>query len=149
MFCHLKTFSFRYKAHLAVDEGSGLIRGAEMSGADLHDSQCFQALVQGDEAAVYADKAYASAAHRAQLKEAGIADGLMYRAARNRPLKPWQLAFNKAVAPIRAGVERSFATLKCHYRFRRARYLRLARNACHLKLLCTAVNLRRALVLAA
>lgn len=141
--------TFGDKAHVAVDEGSGLIRGAEMTGADLHDSQRFAALLQGDEAAAYADKAYASAEHRALLKAAGIADGLMYRAARNRPLKAWQVAFNKAVAPIRAAVERSFAALKCHYGLRRVRYLRLPRNACHLKLLCTAVNLRRALVLSA
>ena len=33
-----KTY-FGYKAHLAVDEGSELVRQAEMSSADLHDSQ--------------------------------------------------------------------------------------------------------------
>ena len=31
--------SFGYKAHLAVDEESGLVRQAEMTSADLHDSQ--------------------------------------------------------------------------------------------------------------
>ena len=32
--------------------------------------------------------------------------------------------------------------------FRRVRYIRLPRNACHLHLLCTAINLKRALALA-
>ena len=71
----------------------------------------------------------------------------MYRARRNRPLKPWQTAFNKAVAPIRAGVERLFATMKRAYGYRRVRYLGLARNDVHLQALCAAINLRRALVL--
>ena len=73
----------------------------------------------------------------------------MYRAARNTPLKSWQTWFNKAVAGIRAGVERRFAVMKRHYGFRRVRYIGLQRNACHLQLLCTAINLKRALVIAA
>lgn len=140
--------TFGYKAHLAVDEGSGLIRAAILTTASVHDSQAAPGLIQGDEAAVYGDKAYGSAALRQQLTAAGITDGLMYKAQRNTPLKPWQKWFNKAVAPIRAAVERAFATLKCRYGWRRVRYLGLVRNACHLRLLCSAANLRRALVLA-
>ena len=40
---------FGYKAHLAVDEESGLVRQAEMTSADLHDSQRGEAMIQGDE----------------------------------------------------------------------------------------------------
>jgi IS5 family transposase len=71
----------------------------------------------------------------------------MYRARRNWPLRPWQKAFNKAVAPIRAGVERLFATMKRAYGYRRVRYLGLARNDVQLQTMCAAINLRRALVL--
>ncbi len=35
-----------------------------------------------------------------------------------------------------------------HYGFRQVRYLGLTRNACGLHLMCAAINLRRALVLA-
>jgi IS5 family transposase len=42
---------FGYKAHIAVDEESDLIRAAEMTSADLHDSQRGEAMIQGDEAA--------------------------------------------------------------------------------------------------
>jgi IS5 family transposase len=140
---------FGYKAHIAVDEGSNLIRDALLTSADLHDSQAAIELIQGDEAAVYADKAYGSQNLRNQLAQAGIHDGLMYKAARNKPLKRWQKWFNKAVAPIRAGVERGFATMKRHYGFTQVRYLGLVRNACALHLMCTAINLRRALVLGA
>jgi hypothetical protein len=38
--------------------------------------------------------------------------------------------------------------MKRGYGFRRVRYIGLSRNACHLQLLCTAINLKRALALA-
>ena len=139
----------RSGAHIAVDQESGIIRDCILSGADLHDGQAGRALVQGDEAAVYADKAYDSRAFRDALAAAGIADGIMHKARRNRPLKDWQKWSNKAVAPIRAGVERSFAIMKRIYGYRRVRYMGLARNRCHLNLMCAAINLRRALTLTA
>jgi transposase, IS5 family len=138
---------FGYKAHAAVDEGSGIVRQVAMTPADVHDSAMGDAPVQGDEAAVYADKAYDDAARRADLRARGIAPRLLYQARRNRPLKPWQVASNKAVAPIRAGVERLFGTMRRAYGYRRVRYLGLARNAVQLQTLCAAINLRRALAL--
>jgi IS5 family transposase len=44
-----------YKAHVAVDRGSGLVRRLDLTGADLHDSRKGGDLIQGDEAAVCAD----------------------------------------------------------------------------------------------
>ena len=96
---------------------------------------------------MYADKAYDSEARRTGLRERGIEPRIMYQARRNRPLRPWQAAFNKAVAPIRAGVERLFGTMKRTYGYRRVRYLGLARNDVQLQAMCAAINLRRALVL--
>src|SRR6476661_3389611 len=138
---------FGYKAHAAVDEGSGIVREAVMTPADVHDSVPADDLVQGDEGAVYADKAYDSEARRAGLRARGIEPRIMHKARRNRPLKPWQVAFNKAVAPIRAGVERLFGTVKRAYGHRRVRYLGLARNDVQLQAMCAAINLRRALAL--
>jgi IS5 family transposase len=138
---------FGYKVHVAVDEGSGIVRAATLTPADVHDSVPADALVQGDEEAVYADKAYDSEARRAGLRERGIEPRIMYQARRNRPLKPWQTWFNKAVAPVRAGVERVFATMKRAYGHRRVRYLGLARNDVQLQAMCAAINLRRALAL--
>jgi transposase, IS5 family len=138
---------FGYEAHAAVDEGSGLVREAVMTPADVHDSIPADDLVRGDEQAVYADKAYDSEQRRAGLRARGIEPRIMHKARRNRPLKPWQVAFNKAVAPIRAGVERLFATMKRAYGHRRVRYLGLARNDVQPQALCAAINLRRALAL--
>ena len=65
---------FGYKAHIAVDEESDLIRQAEMTSADLHDSQRGEAMIQGDEEAYYADKAYDSKALRDKLASLRIDD---------------------------------------------------------------------------
>ena len=127
-----------------MDLGSDLIRDAVLTGADVGDSLAADGLVQGDEAAVFMDKAYDSAARREALAEAGIVDGIMYRGHARRPLTAWQRWMNTALAPIRGQVERAFGTLKRSYGWRRVRYRGLLRNGAHLHLLCTAMNLRRA-----
>ena len=64
-----KTY-FGYKAHLAVDEESGLVREALMTPANVHDSRLGEALIQGDEQGYFADRAYDSQALRETLERA-------------------------------------------------------------------------------
>jgi IS5 family transposase len=130
---------FGYKAHIAVDQGTDLIRGAILTGADVGDSLVADALIQGDEAAVYADKAYDSQARREALAEAGIIDAVMHR---RQP--SWQKWMNVALTPIRCQVERLFGLMKRCYGYRRFRYRGLDRNRAQLLLMCMAINLRRA-----
>lgn len=140
---------FGYKAHVAVDQGSGLIRKALLTSAKINDSEVADALICGDEQTVYADKAYDSSARRELLAALGIGDGIMRRArwgtARNP--EPELVARNASLSPIRSAVERSFAAMKQWYGYRRVRYRGLARNTLQLHLMCIAINLRRALVL--
>ena len=143
-----KTF-YGYKAHLAVDRGSGLIRRARLTPANVHDSQAADALVLGDERAVYADKAYASHARRAGLKARGIKDRIMHRPNKHHPQLPrWQGRRNLLISAARAAIERTFGTFKRSYGYRRVRYFSLPANAVELQLKCFAFNLRRAAVLA-
>jgi IS5 family transposase len=135
------------EAHLAVDEESGVVRQAEMTSADLHDSQRGEALIQGDEKAYYADKAYDSRALRAKLAEMGIEDRIAYKARRNKPLVNWQAWFNKTASRVRVGVERANATMKNWYGMSRVRYRGVARNHCHLQFVAKAMNMKRARVL--
>ena len=103
------------------------------------------ALVRGDEGAVYADKAYEHKDRRAGLKRAGIKDRIMHRSHRYQAGLPlWQKRRNDLIAAIRAAVERIFGTLKRCYGYRRVGYVVLARNQTQLLLLCTAFNLRKA-----
>ena len=55
--------------------------------------------------------------------------------------------FNTAASSVRPGVERSNATMKNGYGMVRVRYLGLARNNCHLRLVACAMNMKRGLVL--
>lgn len=97
---------FGFKAHLAVDEGSGLVRRAILTPANVNESVVADALPLGDEAAVYADKGYDSAARHARLAERGVFDGIMRRGHRDRPLTPDEVARNRALVPIRSAIER-------------------------------------------
>ena len=138
---------FGYKMHLATDQGSGLVRRAILTPAHVSDKIPFLALVQGDEQAVYADKGYDGWWYKTGLAERGIADGIMAASYRQRPLDAEGHARNRAIAPLRAPVERTFAILKRWYGYRRVRYRSLVKNALQLQLLALALNLRRALVL--
>src|ERR671910_10368 len=140
---------FGYKMHLAVDQGSGLVRQALLTPGHVSDKVPFLDLVQGDEEAVYADKGYDGAWYRARLLEQGIADGVMAGDYRQRLLDAAGHARNRAIGAIRASVERTFALLKRWYGYGRVRYRSLVKNALQLQLLAVALNLRRALVLSA
>jgi transposase, IS5 family len=140
---------FGYKMHLAVDQGSGLVRQAILTPGHVSDKAPFLALVQGDEQVVYADKGYDGWWYRAELAARGIGDGIMAGDYWRRPLDAAGHARNRAIVPLRAPVERSFAILKRWYGYRRVRYRSLVRNALQLQLLAVALNLRRALALAA
>jgi transposase, IS5 family len=142
---------FGYKAHVAVDQGSGLIRKALLTSAKVNDSEVADELICGDEQTVYADKAYDSNARRELLARLGIDDGIMRRArwgTARRP-DPKLVARNLKLSPIRSAVERSFAAMKQWYGYQRVRYRGLARNRLQLHMMCIAINLRRALVLGA
>ena len=134
---------FGYKAHLAVDEGSELVRGVEVTGADIHDSLAFQALVQGDEGRVTADKAYATKKARKLLAKLGIRDCILKKAHKFRPLTPQEEVTNKIWSAQRAAVERLPAALKGRCGLARLRYIGLARNTTAVVLACIALNLRR------
>lgn len=141
---------YGYKAHVAVDRGSGLIRRAVLTPANVHDTGPADALVMGDERAVYADKAYATHARRKALKARGIKDRIMHRPNKHHPQLPvWQARRNALIRPIRAAIERTFGTWKRGYGYTCVRYFSLAANAIELQLKCIAFNLRRAAVLAA
>lgn len=140
-----KKNTYGYKAHVAADQGSGLIRKALLTPANVHDSIPADDLVQGDEAAVYADRGYDKAARRQALRQRGIKDRIMHKAPRGRALDPHRRRRNRLIAAIRAAVEAIFGTWKRGYGYVRVRYRGLLRNHAHLQLLCIAFNLRRAI----
>ena len=128
-----------------MDAGSGLIREAVFTPANVNDTEVADSLVSGDEEAVYADKAYGSKQRSAWLKSIKIKDRIMRRADKHHPvLPPVEQRRNALIARLRAPVEQVFGTLKRTYGYRRVRYVGLERNATELFFKCMAYNLRRA-----
>ena len=136
---------FGYKAHIGMDEGSELIREAELTPANVNDTEVADELVSGDEEAVYADKAYGTKERSKRLKSMGIKDRIMRRGNRHHPALPyWERKRNRLIAGRRSCVEHVFGTLKRSYRYTHVRYMGLARNATEFFFKCIAYNLRRA-----
>jgi IS5 family transposase len=137
-------YTYGYKAHVGVDQGSGIIVKAETTSANVHDSQMLPHVVTGEEEAVYADKAYDSDPLRRCLTKAGIKARLLKRKPRGQAMSKRQQVLNKAYSRIRCHVERTFAHMKVHYHYRRARYRGWAQNQVHLHLLAMIYNLKKA-----
>lgn len=136
---------FGYKAHISVDQGSGLIRARKLTGAKTAESDVADDLVLGDEKAVYADKAYEKRARRQALKARGIKDRIQHRRNKHqRALPRWQSVRNKLIGRVRQAVERTFSQIKGRYCLSRMRYAGIAANAFHLDLIAIAYNLRTA-----
>lgn len=135
---------FGYKAHVSLDQGSGLIRRAILTTANVSDRTPAADLIMGDEAVVYGDKGYCGWWLRDRLAEAGVGDGIMRSNYRRRPLSDEDRQRNREIAKIRGPVERAFAVMKRWYGYNRVRYRSLQRNALQLHLMCMAINLRRA-----
>ena len=138
-----KKYCYGYKAHVGVDQDSGVIRKVEVTQARVSDHEVFNELLSGDEKAVYADKAYYDKQRAKELEAQGIKNGLMKKASMGKPLTQEDKRRNKRISKVRAQVERPFAIIKTKWGHARARYIGLFRNEVHLLLISMAYNLRR------
>jgi transposase, IS5 family len=137
-------FTFGYKAHVGVDEGSGLIRTVITTPANVNDTVPADALIRGDEKAVWADAAYDTIARRARLKAEGKKARIARRPNKHHPQLPERLKrYNRLIARRRAAVETTFATMKQRMRLTRIRYVGLTKAAAQVMLVAIAFNLRR------
>jgi len=140
--------AFGYKAHVGVDQGSGLIRSVFATPANVNDTVPADRLVRGDEQAVLADAAYHTHAREAALKARGIKPRLMRRANKHHPLPPRLRHYNRLIARRRAAVETTFATWKRRMGLTFIRYRGLAKASGQILIAAMAFNLRRWVTLA-
>jgi IS5 family transposase len=135
---------FGYKAHVGVDEGSGLIRSVLTTPANVNDTVPADALIRGDEKSVLADSAYHTHARQAALKARGIKPRLMRRPNKHHPKLPARLQhYNKLISRRRAAVETTFATMKRRMKLETIRYRGLTKAAGQVLIAAMAFNLRR------
>lgn len=137
-------YIFGYKAHVSSDVKTGLIKRIISTSGDVHDSEVFEQLLDGDEKEAYADKAYESRKNRQALRDKGIADKIMYKAPKNKKQPRWQTDLNKLWSKTRCQIERVFGHWKSHYSMQRCRYKGWERNQVHFDLVGMAYNLNRA-----
>lgn len=141
--------SYGYKAHVGVDEGSGLIRSVITTPANVNDTTPADDLIRGDERVVWADAAYHTHARERELKARGVKPRLMRRPNKHHPELPPRLArYNRLIARRRGAVETTFATLKRRMGLSAIRYLGLAKASAQVMLAAIAFNMRRWVTLA-
>lgn len=143
-----KRVYYGYKGHISVDAGEGFILGGHVTPASTADITELERIVNEsgipEGSIVFADKGYASEKNRAILAGKRLMDGLMYKAARNRPLTSAQRIINRLISSVRYKVEQSIGTLKRGYHFFRMRYTGLKKGNMELLLNSMAFNLKKA-----
>jgi transposase, IS5 family len=140
---------FGYKIHIGADAGHTLIRRVVVSDASVPDTGPADALISGDEKAVYGDQAYYTHDRHAALGKLGVKDRLMRRPNKHHPELPArQRRRNRLIAKVRAAVERPFAMFKENFGLRRLRGFSLKANTVTCMLAACAYNLRRSAAVA-
>lgn len=142
---------YGYKAHVAVDTKEGFVLGGHITPAHVADITQFEKLLEESNLAgdvpVFADKGYSSEKNRATLTGKGHIDGIMYKAARGKPLTLLQRLMNRLISSVRYRVEQGIGTLKRGYHLSRMRYTGLNKGNMELMLTAMAFNLKKAVLL--
>ena len=138
------------KAHVATDQGStpalnGLIRGVEVTTANIHDAAELGAILPDAPGDVLGDGAFSGRpAERAITARGGRPRTVWTSICGSRPEALARLqAHNAEVSRVRGRIEKVFGTMKRSYGLRRMRWLGLARAGLQVRLAAMACNLRR------
>ena len=132
-----------YKAFARTDE-EGFVDKVHTTPANQAESPQFGTMIDGANAQrVLADKAYASKANRASLR-GKYQDGIMRKAARNRPLRASEKRFNKLISKRRFRVEQCFGTMKRLFGLHRARDFGVGKIHAQLAMAAIGQNLLKA-----
>jgi len=134
---------YGYKMHVNSDE-SGIVRGMEVTPANVHDSRKLKSLISKEEEAVYADKAYDSEGARSWCEENGIKCCILHKGKRNKPLTEEEVEENKTWSAKRFRVEQIFGIAKRCYNLDRLPYVGLLPNKVKAFMTVMAMNIKRA-----
>jgi transposase, IS5 family len=143
---------FGLKAHIGVDQESGLVHTLVTTAANVSDISQTPALLHGQEEAVWADAGYVGVDKREDMQEALAANGqeVQWHIAKRRKtvetmMDGWQKklaqAHEKLKARVRAYVEHPFHVVKNIFRHRKVRYRGIAKNDAQLNVLFALSNL--------
>ncbi len=103
---------YGYKNHVNADREHKLIRGYEVTSAEVHDSQEFYELLRDNTwKDVWADSAYWSEDNERMLAASGYRSHIHKKGHRNRPLSDREIRANHRKSTIRARVEHVFGSM--------------------------------------
>ena len=144
------TWHFGYKAHIGVDQDSGLVHSVEVTGANTHDVTMVSKLLTGEENTVYGDSGYLGAEKRddaitRNTKGKKIKYKTNRRSSQIRKKSVRSQAQIKRreheKSSVRAKVEHAFGVVKGQFGFRKTRYRGLAKQTAKLNILFALANL--------
>lgn len=144
------TWHFGYKAHIGVDEETGLVHTVKATPANTHDVTVMNELLHGEEERAYGDSGYIGANKRPEaIKKNKDGKKIKYLINR-RPSsikklsKSGQYAAKKKErqkSSVRCKVEHVFAVVKNMFHYRKTRYRGLRKQTAKLNIMFALANL--------
>ena len=137
---------FGMKAHIGVDEESGLVHHVDCTAANVADVTRLHALLHGREDAIWGDSGYTGADNRPELAQVEAAFRIAEKpskvkaignARERRHARRWE----RFKAGVRAKVEHPFRVLKRQFGYTKVRYRGLAKNTAQVLTLFALLNL--------
>jgi IS5 family transposase len=137
---------FGMKAHIGVDDASGLVHHVECTAANVSDVTQAHRLLHGKEDVVYGDSGYTGIAKREELKDV---DAVFFIAEKPSVIKAMKTkreqkqarALERLKASVRAKVEHPFRVIKRQFGYTAVRYRGIAKNAAQVLTLFALSNL--------
>lgn len=120
-----KKYHFGYRSYVTVDAEDGYVRGAHTAPANESEVSHLERAIDAAHILpnrLYADKGYASAANRHELRQRKIKSAIMHKAQRNIPLTVRQKQANQVISRRRYIIEQCFGTAKRLFGMARASY---------------------------
>jgi IS5 family transposase len=134
-----------YKAHIAADKDTGIIRTVETTPANEADVNIAPSIIPDAPGHVFGDKANSAESVKKAINDKGGKVKLLRKGHRRLSAKRKliNLARNRKLTPIRTRIEKIFGTWKRSYRFRAMRFVGLAKAKLQIHLAIIAYNLKR------
>ncbi|MHB0853188.1 IS5 family transposase [Stutzerimonas nitrititolerans] len=140
-------YYFGMKAHIGVDEESGLVHSVVGTAANVADVTQVDKLLHGVENVVCADAGYTGVEKRSEhagrevIWQVAARRSTYRKIGKNSPLYKAKRKIEKAKAQVRAKVEHPFRVIKCQFGYVKVRFRGLAKNTAQLMTLFALSNL--------
>jgi IS5 family transposase len=134
---------YGYKDHVKVDVEDKFILDAEVTSAEVHDSQPVERLIKDGDKVLFADSAYTGQPIEKVLEERNVKGEICEKGTRGHPLTEEQRTLNTCKSRIRSRVEHVFAQMRGSMKALYQRCIGFERNKAGLQLTNLVYNMMR------